>query len=160
MKNVSLISIGLMVLIGCGTPAKNETGQTTEVATAGLTDHPGYKLYQMYCIACHGGTQEPAQRLAPPAFMVQKHYKDAFQEEEFKRRIVSWVNSPAKDKSIMPGAVRNFDVMPPLQLSLEDRQLIADYFWQTSFAEPAWAATHMQQEQQKRQQMTTPSAGQ
>ncbi len=59
----------------------------------------------------------------------------------------------------MPGAVRNFNLMPPLHLSKNDRQQIADYFWLTTFTEPAWATAHRQQEQQQRQQMIDTQAG-
>ncbi len=145
--------MGVVFLVACGPASRSGGEQATAAAAADLTGHPGYKLYQMYCIACHGGTQEPGQRLAPPAFMVQRHYKNAFPEDEFKQRIIAWINNPDKEKSIMPGAVRNFNLMPPLQLSQADRQQIADYFWLATFAEPAWAAAHRQQEQQRRKQM-------
>jgi hypothetical protein len=47
---------------------------------------------------------------------------------------------------MMPGAVRNFNVMPALNISLEDREKIADYFYKTKFEEPVWMEEHLLQE--------------
>ena len=76
--------------------------------------------------------------------MVHNRYKSAYDKEAFVERVIAWIEAPSIEKSIMPGAVRNFDLMPPLALSLEDREKIADYFYETEFEEPVWFSDHEQ----------------
>ena len=143
MKQFLILISSLVFIIGCDTKSTSQDVTSNEqVAVTDLSEHPGYKLYQMYCIACHGNAATPENRLAPPAFMVHKRYKIAYEKEAFVKRVVAWIDSPSTDKSIMPGAVRNFKLMPPLPLSLEDREKIADYFYETEFEEPIWFAEH------------------
>jgi hypothetical protein len=137
-----LISSILLVLI-CGTKSiSQDLASDKQDTVSNLTEHPGYNLYQMYCIACHGNAATPEKRLAPPAFMVNKRYKIAYDKEAFVERVVAWIDAPSTEKSIMPGAVRNFNLMPPLPLSLNDREKIADYFYEAEFEEPTWFAEH------------------
>ena len=82
-----------------------------------LSEHPGYKLYQMYCPACHSNAATFANRLAPSVFMVHDRYKKIYDKEAFVKRVVAGIVAPSIDKSIMPGAVRNFNLMPPLPLT-------------------------------------------
>ena len=139
MKTILIFTAGILFLLSCGTKSTSQDVTNDEqAAVKELTDHPGYTLYKMYCIACHGNAATPENRLAPPAFMVHDRYKAAYDKEAFVKRVVAWIDAPSKEKSIMPGAVRNFDLMPPLPLSLEDRENVADYFYETEFAEPAW----------------------
>ncbi len=143
MKQFLIIISCLVFVIGCDTKSTSQDVASGEqVAVTDLSEHLGYKLYQMYCIACHGNAATPENRLAPPAFMVHDRYKKIYDKEAFVKRVVAWIEAPSIDKSIMPGAVRNFNLMPPLPLSLEDREKIADYFYETEFAEPVWFAEH------------------
>jgi len=144
MKTLIIFIGSVLLLIGCGSKSTSQDVTSAEqVAVKDLTDHPGYTLYKMYCIACHGNDATPENRLAPPAFMVHNRYKIAYDDKEaFVKRVVAWIDAPSTDKSIMPGAVRNFDIMPPLPLSIEDREKIADYFYETEFAEPVWFSEH------------------
>jgi mono/diheme cytochrome c family protein len=149
MKLITIL-ISTLLLSSCGARSTSHVEDKNEgVVATELTVHPGYKLYKMYCIACHGGTASPGQRLAPPAFMVKDHYK-SFEKEEFIARVSHWIESPDEEQSLMPGAIRNFDLMPPLPLAIKDREKIAEYFFLTDFEEPVWAAEHMRKEQQKR----------
>jgi len=143
MKTILIFTSSIIFLLSVGTKSTSQDVTSEEkVVVADLSDHPGYKLYQMYCIACHGNAATPENRLAPPAFMVHDRYKKAYEKEAFVKRVVAWIDAPSNEKSIMPGAVRNFNLMPPLPLSLEDQEKIADYFYEAEFEEPAWFAEH------------------
>ena len=143
MKTLLIFTSSILLLLSCGTKSTSQDVTSDEqVAVTDLADHPGYTLYKMYCVACHGNAATPENRLAPPAFMVHNRYKAAYDKDAFVKRVVAWIDAPSTEKSIMPGAVRNFNLMPPLPLSLEDREKIADYFYETEFEEPAWFAEH------------------
>jgi hypothetical protein len=143
MKTILIFTTSIIFMISCGTKSTSQdVVHADQAPVKELTNHPGYTLYKMYCIACHGIAATPENRLAPPAFIVHGRYKAAYDKEAFVKRVVAWIDSPTKEKSIMPGAVRNFDLMPPLPLSLEDRERIADYFYETEFEEPVWFAEH------------------
>ncbi|MEN8248594.1 MAG: c-type cytochrome [Bacteroidota bacterium] len=147
LRNTLILSIISAVFISCGSKSDNQEKEDIgSFAESELTDHPGYKLYQTYCIACHGNAAGPDARIAPPAFMIKERY-DVFDKEDFIERVVKWVEHPSDDKSMMPGAVRNFDLMPQLQVPEEDREKIAEYFYLTDFEEPAWFDEHMEEEQ-------------
>ena len=128
MKTI-LFSASIIFFIGCGTKSTSQDISNEQSEVKNLTEHPGYNLYKMYCIACHGNDATPENRLAPPAFMVHNRYKSAYDKEAFVERVIAWIEAPSIEKSIMPGAVRNFDLMPPLPLNLEDRERSADYLY-------------------------------
>lgn len=94
----------------------------------------------MYCITCHCNAAPPENRLAPPTFMVHDRYKIANDTEAFVKRVVARIDAPSTEKFIMPGTVRNFNLMPPLPLSLKDQEKISDCFYETEFEEPVWFA--------------------
>jgi len=146
MYKVILLLTTIASLYACS-PQQKPAAEDNEKP---LTDHPGYTLYKTYCIACHGGTAKPEERVAPPAFMVQEHYKRRYtNKEDFVKAVVNWINQPDSANTLMPGAIRHFKLMPPLNLPVEQRQQIAEYLYDTRFTEPAWAQEHMRQERRR-----------
>lgn len=97
----------------------------------------GKAKFAMLCGACHrSGFDE--EMVAPPTFALKRHYGDRYgnNERAFVRAIVNWVQSPDQKKTLMPGAVRKFSLMPPLPFPEEDLTLIAKYLFETDFDIP------------------------
>ena len=89
-------------------------------------------LIEQYCYTCHSPQMRGQQRLAPPFQMVKMHYmRDYATKELFIDAISAWVKEPNADKSIMPGALNRFGLMPPMMMNDEDVRLIADYLYET-----------------------------
>lgn len=105
---------------------------SVERAAADTVDsHPGRVLIEQNCYSCHTPEMTGQKRLAPPIQMVKMHYiRDYETKEMFVDAISEWVNQPAKEKSIMPGALNRFGLMAPVAISDEDVRLIAEYLYE------------------------------
>ena len=97
----------------------------------------GEELFTTHCASCHGiEAPESGVRLAPPVSMVKSHYESSYPEKkEFVSKISEWVVAPDVEKSIMPGAVRKFEVMPPLELKKSELKAVGTYMYKTSFGD-------------------------
>ena len=106
----------------------------------------GRGKFKSVCMSCHQFSRGP-QMLAPPAFAVKNHYLRVYPEkEDFVRSIKEWVPAPDIKKSLMPGAVRRFNLMPPLALPEEDLEAIATFLYEANMQEPDWYEEHYRQE--------------
>jgi mono/diheme cytochrome c family protein len=98
-------------------------------------------LMHVYCYACHthesvGGRDN---RLGPPMFRVRDHYyNENISREEFVQNIVEFVQNPVEEKIKMPGAVRNFGLMPPLMIKSDDLEQIAGYIFDRDLTSKEW----------------------
>jgi mono/diheme cytochrome c family protein len=106
--------------------------KSESAVTDTVISHPGKILIEQNCYSCHSPEMTGQQRLAPPIQMVKMHYMRDFETKEaFVDAIAEWVSEPSEGKSIMPGAVNRFGLMPPYPISDEDVRLIADYLYDT-----------------------------
>jgi len=115
LLNLALIFTFIFNFSNC-TSKKEETEKTTKTITASSSE--GYKLMEQKCFICHFAKPDPTKRnsmIAPPMIRVQQHYKPTYpKKEDFINAITAWVKNPIKENTLMPGAVRKFDVMPHL----------------------------------------------
>ncbi len=142
MKKIVLIIIGLVFGISCGQNKKeniakeNEKPEVTQQTKTNV-DEEGYELMKKNCFVCHMEKPDPSkkgQMIAPPMQRIQAHYKPAYpQEEEFVAAVTQWVKNPREDNAMMPGAIRKFNLMPPLNLPDEDLKKIAKALYNTDF---------------------------
>jgi len=120
---------------------KNEQ-QSTQLASLlnnkvqHLTDKQetsGKQLFQQFCGACHSIMPDKAKMdkmIAPPMMGVVRHYKEAHStKEDFVKAIINWAEKPEESKSLMPGAVRKFKIMPPMPAGKENLRKIAEYLY-------------------------------
>lgn len=108
----------------------------------------GFSLYQSMCSACHVASGRPT--VAPPLFGVKNHVMGAYPErQEFVEYIVQWVKNPQAERSLMPGAVRRFGVMPTLPYSETDVRAVAGFIYDADLSMPDWYSEHYRQEHGK-----------
>jgi mono/diheme cytochrome c family protein len=106
----------------------------------------GREKFKVYCMSCHQFEMGP-QMVAPPIFAVKNHYLQVHPEKvDFVRSVKTWVPAPTIEKSLMPGAVRRFNLMPPLALPEEDLEAIATFLYEANLREPGWYHEHYRQE--------------
>lgn len=106
----------------------------------------GAERFKAVCMACHKLDRGP-EMLAPPVFAVQNHYLRAHPEQDaFVQAVVDWVRSPDIDRSLMPGAVRRFNLMPPMPLPEHELRAIAKFLFQARLQEPDWYREHFEAE--------------
>lgn len=95
----------------------------------------GKRKFEQVCIACHKFEHDPGM-IAPPAFAIQMHYGERFGKDEtaFRQAIVDWAKAPDAKKTLMPGAIIKFKLMPPFPLPDDDLDAIAAYLYRADFA--------------------------
>jgi mono/diheme cytochrome c family protein len=101
----------------------------------------GMVLMDRYCFACHhpGMGGGPSGRTGPPMFRVREHYfRDGMGRDEFVEPIIAYVQHPDQDKSKMPGAIRNFGLMPPLSIDQRDLAIIVNYIYDHDLSSQEW----------------------
>lgn len=117
-------------------------------------DVDGMVLMDRYCFACHhpGMGQGPAARIGPPMFRVREHYfREGMKREEFVEPIIAFVQHPGQGKSKMPGAIRNFGLMPALSIDEKDLSIIVSYIYDHDLASEEWITEWMQFKDQENQ---------
>ena len=147
-KNLLIVTL-LIGLISCNTSQNNKDNSKSENPTAVnpslneeikknvLSDSKGYKLMKQKCYLCHFEKPDPSrkeQMIAPPMLRVQEHYKPAYPNKgEFVNAITSIVKSPSEAKTLMPGAIKKFKLMPKLIYDDEELRLIAEAIYDYDF---------------------------
>ena len=152
MKTLRYISVLLLslFLFNCQESPK-QTYVIVDAALEEVTQHPGKKLMETYCNACHGMTATHDNRLAPPMIAVKRHYMtDDISREDFVEQIQDWIKNPAEANSRMPGAVRRFGVMPKTPYPEEAVAQIADYIFKYDPETSEWFENHFNEKRGKR----------
>ncbi len=148
MKKIALF-LSLIILLASCQQITTQKKTTRQLALS--EDHPvnmqqpkqdGAQLFKQFCGACHslqGGMAAMSEMKAPPMPMLVHRYKMAYpNKKDFIQAIVSWATKPSVEKSIMPGAVRRFKLMPPMPAGKENLIKIAGYLYDTSSTMHHW----------------------
>lgn len=151
MKYSVVSFVFIFLLFGCNNSNKPEyVGQTAE--TAINEPHPGKKLMESYCYACHNPTSDHDNRLGPPMIAIKKHYITSnTSKNEFIKDIQEWVKNPSEANAKMYGAVNRFGVMPKTPFPEEAIEQIAEYMFDNDIEQPDWFEDHYKEEQGRRQ---------
>lgn len=144
----------LFVLVGCQnyhtTNYDKASVIQSEANTTNVTTHPGKKLMEVNCYACHNPTAGMDDRLGPPMIAIKKHYiSDDTSKEEFIKAIQDWIENPNENDAKMFGAVRRFGVMPKAEFSKETIAQIADYMFDNNIEKPEWFEDHFNEGKNK-----------
>jgi hypothetical protein len=142
-KFLSII-MSVALLASCNNDAKNAREDTpSEEMTSesnsntAIFDSKGYELMSEKCFACHLPKPNPAkkhQMIAPPMLRIQEHYKPAFPNKaEFIKATIDFINNPSKEKTLMPGAVKKFNLMPKLIYDEKELHLILETLYDIDF---------------------------
>ncbi len=148
--NKKLLIVTLLIgLISCNTSQKNKGYSKSENSIAGnpslneeikknvQSDSKGYELMKQKCYLCHfekPDTSKRDQMIAPPMLRVQEHYKPAYPNKgEFVNAITSIVKNPSEAKTLMPGAIKKFKLMPKLIYEDAELRLIAETIYDYDF---------------------------
>jgi len=119
-----------------------------QVVLAGNDAEQGEKLYKTYCSACHGttGGMDMSKRVAPPIIAVRMHYIGRYPDKtSFITAVANWVEKQDANKTMMPGAIRRFNIMPPVSVSRPDAEKIAAYIYHGDIDKPAGFDKHFEE---------------
>ncbi|MFD2517588.1 hypothetical protein [Salinimicrobium flavum] len=150
MRTSLFLVVLLISLAGCNTSQKENkqdqkttdslqtsNSRYTEVAQNTPPETRGYELMTQKCFICHLAKPDPskkAQMIAPPMVQVQEHYKPTYPDkEEFINAMVSFIQDPSLETTLMPGAVKKFNLMPKLLYEDNELRLIAETLYEHDF---------------------------
>jgi len=118
-KYILIIAFIALNITACNNKEKSKASESSNEELPKETSaivSKGYELMKQKCFICHFEKPDPtkmAQMIAPPMLRVQEHYKPAYAEKEnFVKAVMAYVNNPSQDKTLMPGAVKKFNLMP------------------------------------------------
>jgi len=142
IKILTLISTLAIVSCATGTAEEANSPETkvAEEIAASLPEQTGEELMNNKCMICHKLAPTHDELLAPPMRGVQMNYKNIYDtKDEFVEAIVNWASGPDSTKSVMPGALDQFGLMPYLSYPEEDLYKIASYIYDADLPRPSWA---------------------
>ena len=119
-----------------------------QVVLAGNSVEEGEKLYKTYCSACHGvtGGMDMSKRVAPPVIAVRMHYLGPYPDKAaFVAAVANWLEKPDESKTLMPGAIRKFKLMPAVPVARGDAEKIATYIYEGKLESPAGFEEHYEE---------------
>lgn len=147
MKTIILsILLSAALFMSCNNDTKKTSDERTSNVnsseskqTSAVFNSKGYELMSQKCFVCHFQKPDPAkinQMIAPPMLQVQEHYKPAYpNKSDFVKKIIDYINNPSEENTLMPGAVRKFNLMPKLIYDEQELQLIAETLFDMDFGD-------------------------
>ena len=144
MKIKSLLSVLLVLsIVSCTTDKKekiNKTNGITEIENdVAKNTSKGYELMQEKCFLCHFEKPDPSRRdqmIAPPFLRVQEHYKPTYpKKDDFVAAVMDIINDPSVDKTLMPGAVKKFELMPKIVYDQDELRLIVETLYDMDYGD-------------------------
>ncbi|MFZ4798186.1 MAG: Tll0287-like domain-containing protein [Bacteroidia bacterium] len=132
----TIIITGTIIIMACANG--NNLKQANEKEEKNVK---ALNLLQSKCFACHNPDLDIETRIAPPMFKVRDHYFDStIKKEDFIKSIVLFASNPLEENSNMPGAIRNFGLMPKQIFKEEDLKTIAEYIYENDLESDEWYA--------------------
>ena len=119
----------------------------SQAANAKDTDKKGEQLYRAHCSACHGNTggMDMSKRVAPPIVAVRMHYISTYADKDsFVIAVADWVEKQDENDSLMRGAIRRFNIMPPVSISRKNAEKIAAYIYDGNIEKPEGFQKHFE----------------
>jgi len=150
MKQVFFLTVMFFTIFNCkqtdsnkqSNKDNNTSGSDTVLAPKERltgSQNEAYEMMKQFCFSCHLPQPDPSKResmIAPPMRNVQQHYKSTYPEKEaFVKAVVDWVSKPEEEKVLMPGAVRKFNLMPPLPIGNDKLKKIATALYEHNFGQ-------------------------
>ncbi|WP_225035707.1 DUF3365 domain-containing protein [Winogradskyella sp. SM1960] len=150
MKNI----IGLLVLtaflMSCNSVKKENDLYSKANKETVSKDHPGKKLMETNCYLCHSATASHDDRIGPPMIAIKRHYINSeTTKAEFTEAMQAWIKNPNEEDAKMPGAVRQYGVMPKQYFPEETIAQISEYMFDFEIDQPEWFENHYNEERGK-----------
>ncbi|MGE5943868.1 MAG: hypothetical protein ACM31G_05970 [Flavobacteriales bacterium] len=146
MKTSLIVLAFILLFINCNNSNKTPNYvKNSDVAKDNQT-HPGKKLMEIHCYACHNATTSEADRIAPPMIAIKMRYiNSATTKKEFIADMKKWIKEPVEKNVKMYGAVKRFGIMQNLPYLENVIEQIADYMFDNDIEQPEWFQDHFNQ---------------
>lgn len=149
MKKIHIIIAAILGILIIYFLVKNyegsERGDVTD--TNNIDDEIGLILMKKHCYVCHSVLSNSHDEIiAPPMAAVKWRYSMRYSsKEDFVSAMVQWSMDPDLKKSIMPGAVDKFKVMPKQPFDSIEIVRIVNYIYDNELEEPEWFKDHQKE---------------
>ena len=145
MKKYFVYFFAFAGMISCVFSCSDDSAESTKEKASEIKTNANDEallLLKTNCFTCHNPDINIENRVAPPLFKVREHYLgEETTEEMFVKKIIHFVNDPNEENSIMPGAVRNFGIMPKMNFKEEDLKIMASYIYNNDISSEGWYTT-------------------
>ena len=149
MRYFIALVLANLLFISCNNTTKTKDKVVAD-NDAQLASHPGKKLMETHCYTCHNPSTPHKERIAPPMIAIKSHYKtESMTKEQFISDMQNWIKKPSEEKSKMPGAIRNYGLMPYAPYPEKTIEQIGDYMFDNDIEQPEWFQDHFNEEKGK-----------
>ena len=147
-SKITIATILSILIVSCTETKNKETSPIASVENNQENQiEEGKELLEKNCYSCHNPNATHENRMAPPMIAVKRHYIDEETKfEDFSKALNEYATNPTEEKSLMPGAVNRFGVMPKMNFKTEDLAKIAYYIFYGDIAKPEWFEKHFQEQ--------------
>jgi cytochrome c553 len=148
MRSIVVLVLLAMLFLGCKDTSRTKEKKRPDFYGKQMykNEHPGKKLMETYCYACHDASTPEDKRLAPPMIAIKRRYifKDT-SKEAFIDDMQAWIKNPNETDAKMFGAVKRFGVMLKISYPEKVIEQIADYMYTHDIEQPDWFEDHFNQ---------------
>lgn len=147
----SLLAATLLHFSACQNSNSENSVLSEIIAPADeATLHKGFEILESNCFTCHSPKGELEGRIAPSMAAIKQQYtNEGVSRADFIKDMVSFVSNPSEEKSKMPDAIAQFNLMPKLGYNEEQLAAVAEYLFATEIENPEWFSKSYSTEQQK-----------
>ena len=151
-NNTTFIFIVFSIFIySCNNSSKENPNPKNEIFKPNQQElAEGFRLTEISCFSCHSPDASLKSKIAPSMESIKKLYINGnVSYEQFTQELIAFLNNPSEEKSKMPGAIEQFNLMPKVNLSDEQFSKIAAYIYFSDIEKPDWFKKQYQEEKEK-----------
>ncbi len=116
----------------------------------------GLSLLESNCFTCHSPKGNESDQVAPSMSALKKQYlRENTTQEEFTRHLSTFLTDPSVEKSKMLTAIKQFGLMPKIDLSETQITQIATYIYNTPLEHSDWFIKHYGEKQENNKDSNT-----
>ena len=144
--------LAFILAVGCqDKPGKKSSTSVASIDSVNIIAYSkGFQLLQSSCFTCHSPHADSKSLAAPSMAMIKSHYLEKYKTRElFVEAVTEQVKNPSDDKTLIPGAVEKFGIMPKLSLPEQDLQQAAQYLFYQPIESSDWFRSIYPMEKEK-----------
>jgi cytochrome c553 len=141
MKSLTISSllVAVVLLASCSNSQPKQQTQTVVEAKADISK--GFQSLQQNCFSCHSPNAAIQEKVAPTMAEIKLAYlQHDSTEAGFKTAMVNFLSAPTTEASLMPDAVKQYNLMPKMGFDEAQLNNIAAYIYQSTIEKPEWFA--------------------
>lgn len=130
----------ISIILGAFACSKSESKDNVPTQTKDEVLSQGFEIYANNCVNCHAPRGSGnSSRIAPPIKAIKKHYQSSTtSEEQFVNEMTEFLLQPTEEKAKMPGAVKQFGLMPNIGFTKKEYHAVSTYLFNINADDKNW----------------------